>query len=81
MGWSTGPAIPSSTARWRLKVVAARGGRTRERLLAEARVLARGAPGDHPVYDVGPAADGVYIAMPLVEGGTLADCLAAGRRP
>ena len=65
-----------------LKVVAARAGRGRDRLLAEARAMARVEhPSIVPVYDVGPAADGVYIAMPLVAGGTLAAWLAARRRP
>lgn len=65
-----------------LKVVAARAGRGRDRLLAEARAMARVEhPSIVPVYDVGPAADGVYIAMPLVAGGTLAAWLATRRRP
>ena len=48
--------------------------RAQERLLEEARAMARlRHPSVVPVFDVGSTAHGVFIAMPLVRGGTLHD--------
>ncbi|HUQ04167.1 MAG TPA: serine/threonine-protein kinase [Kofleriaceae bacterium] len=56
--------------------------RARERLLDEARAMAKlRHPGVVPVFDVGATAHGVYIVMPLLAGGTLHDWLVAAARP
>jgi len=42
------------------------------RLLREAQAMARlRHPNVVPIFDVGPASGGVFVAMPLIEGGTL----------
>ncbi|HEY0476067.1 MAG TPA: protein kinase [Kofleriaceae bacterium] len=42
------------------------------RLLREAQAMARlRHPNVVPIFDVGPAGDGVFVAMPLIDGGTL----------
>ncbi len=65
-----------------IKVVAAQGSRTQQRLLAEARAMAKlSHPAVMPVFDVGDVADGVYIVMPLITGGTLHDWIHAAKRP
>lgn len=52
------------------------------RLLAEARTMARlSHPHVCPVFDVGAIGDRWFLAMALVEGGTLAQWLAHHRRP
>ncbi|MBK9030083.1 MAG: protein kinase [Myxococcales bacterium] len=67
-----------------IKVVqpTAMGAQGRERLLAEARAMARL---QHravvPVFDVGEHAGGVYVAMALLTGGTLHDWMHAAARP
>ncbi|MBK9036060.1 MAG: serine/threonine protein kinase [Myxococcales bacterium] len=67
-----------------IKVVqpTAAGASGRARLLAEARAMARL---HHravvPVFDVGEYAGGVYVAMALVQGGTLHDWMHAEPRP
>ena len=67
-----------------IKVVqpTAAGPRGRERLLAEARAMAKLRHRNVvPVFDVGEHAGGVYVAMELVAGGTLHDWLHAEARP
>ncbi|KAB2899521.1 MAG: tetratricopeptide repeat protein [Kofleriaceae bacterium] len=65
-----------------IKVVAARGGRRQERLLAEARTMAKlDHPAVMPVFDVGAIDAGVYIVMPYLAGGTLHDWIHAKPRP
>ena len=60
----------------------ASGARAQERLLAEARAMAKlRHPAVVPVFDVGTTDHGVYVVMPLVAGGTLHDWLRAERRP
>lgn len=61
-----------------IKVVLARSRTpdTTDRLLDEARTMARlRHPHVLPVFDVGATAHGVFMAMPLIEGGTLKDWL------
>jgi tetratricopeptide (TPR) repeat protein len=54
----------------------------RARLLREAQAMARVShPNVVPVYDVGSHADQVFVAMELVDGGTLTDWVSARRRP
>ncbi|TMQ22517.1 MAG: hypothetical protein E6J91_01185, partial [Deltaproteobacteria bacterium] len=51
------------------------------RLLREAQAMARlRHPNVVPIFDVGPAQDAVFVAMPLLEGGTLRGWLNAGGR-
>ena len=67
-----------------IKVVHARPGRrgSEERLLAEARAMARlRHPCVVPIFDVGTLDGGIYLVMPLVGGGTLRDWLGASVRP
>ena len=65
-----------------LKVVASRPGKSRDRLLAEARAMAKlEHPNVVPIYDVGATDDGIYLVMPLVAGGTLHDWIHARPRP
>ncbi|MBE7453259.1 MAG: serine/threonine protein kinase [Kofleriaceae bacterium] len=65
-----------------LKVVASRPGKSRDRLLAEARAMAKlEHPNVLPIYDVGATDDGIYFVMPLVAGGTLHDWIHARPRP
>ncbi len=65
-----------------LKVVASRPGKSRDRLLAEARAMAKlEHPNVLPIYDVGTTDDGIYLVMPLVAGGTLHDWIHARPRP
>jgi tetratricopeptide (TPR) repeat protein len=61
---------------------AKRGGAWRARMVREAQAMARLAhPNVLPVYDVGTLDDGrVFVAMELVEGGTLSGWLRAGER-
>ncbi len=55
--------------------------RAQERLVDEARAMATlRHPAVVPVFDVGVAADGVFIVMPLLRGGTLHDWMRE-RRP
>lgn len=63
-----------------IKVVSAQA-RSAERLLVEARAMARlDHPALMPVFDVGATEDGLFIVMPLVTGGTLHDWTHAERR-
>jgi tetratricopeptide (TPR) repeat protein len=58
------------------------GPKGRERLLAEARAMAKlRHRAVVPVFDVGEYAGGVYVAMALVKGGTLHDWMHAEARP
>ena len=58
------------------------GPKGRERLLAEARAMAKlRHRAVVPVHDVGEYAGGVYVAMALVTGGTLHDWMHAEARP
>jgi tetratricopeptide (TPR) repeat protein len=58
------------------------GAKGRERLLAEARAMAKlRHRAVVPVHDVGEYAGGVYVAMALVKGGTLHDWIHAEARP
>ena len=58
------------------------GPKGRERLLAEARAMAKlRHRAVVPVFDVGEHAGGVYVAMALVTGGTLHDWMHAEARP
>src|SRR3954465_7055759 len=51
------------------------------RLLREAQAMARlHHPNVVPIFDVGMADDAVFVAMPLIEGGTLKRWLRDGRR-
>jgi WD40 repeat protein len=51
------------------------------RLLREAQAMARlRHPNVVPIFDVGPAEDAVFVAMPLLEGGTLKAWLHGGPR-
>lgn len=63
-----------------LKLVHLEGGGSSDRLIAEARSLARL---EHPnvvvVHDVGREPDGVFIAMELVDGATLGEWMRASR--
>jgi eukaryotic-like serine/threonine-protein kinase len=64
-----------------IKVVGARG-RSQDRLLGEARAMAKlDHPALMPVFDVGPIDDGVYVVMPFLPGGTLHDWIHAQPRP
>jgi tetratricopeptide (TPR) repeat protein/predicted Ser/Thr protein kinase len=55
---------------------------SRARLLREAQAMARlSHPNVMPVYDVGTVADEVFLAMELVEGGTLSAWMGAAERP
>jgi eukaryotic-like serine/threonine-protein kinase len=64
-----------------IKVVLPRAGRSQQRLLDEARALAKlRHPAVVPVFDVGTVDDCVYIVMPLLGGGTMHDW-ARVRRP
>ncbi|HEX3478557.1 MAG TPA: protein kinase [Kofleriaceae bacterium] len=52
------------------------------RLLREAQAMARlHHPNVVPIFDVGQAGDAVFVAMPLIEGGTLKRWLRGGARP
>jgi protein kinase-like protein len=64
-----------------IKLVHSQGTRaSRWRVLGEARALARlRHPHVIPIFDVGTADAGVFVTMPLVEGGTLRDWLRGGR--
>lgn len=67
-----------------IKVVqpSAAGARGRDRLLAEARAMAKlRHRAVVPVFDVGEFAGGVYVAMALVTGGTLHDWMHDAVRP
>ncbi len=58
------------------------GPKGRDRLLAEARAMAKlRHRAVVPVHDVGEYAGGVYVAMALVKGGTLHDWMHAEARP
>jgi hypothetical protein len=58
------------------------GPKGRDRLLAEARAMAKlRHRAVVPVFDVGEYAGGVYVAMALVKGGTLHDWMHAEARP
>ena len=62
-----------------IKVVRGRHG---DRLLDEARAMAKLRHGNIvPVFDVASSEHGVYVVMPLYEGGTLHDWLTAKPRP
>ena len=55
---------------------------SRARLLREAQAMARlSHPNVMPVYDVGMVGDEVFLAMELVDGGTLSTWLRAAERP
>ncbi len=55
-----------------IKVVRAGGDASESRLLREAQAMARlRHPNVVPIFDVGPAEGAVFVAMPLLEGGTL----------
>jgi Protein kinase domain len=52
------------------------------RLLREAQAMAKlRHPNVVPIFDVGPADNAVFVAMPLLEGGTLRSWLRDGPRP
>ncbi len=58
------------------------GRKAQDRLLDEARIMARlKHPAVIPVFDVGTTQDGVFVVMPLVNGGTLHEWLQAEPRP
>ena len=65
-----------------IKLVRTGGGRSSgARLLREAQAMARlRHPNVLPIFDVGPAEDAVFVAMPLIEGGTLRGWLNGGVR-
>ena len=64
-----------------IKLLGDRGELAQERLLREAQAMARlGHPNVVAIHEVGRHADAVYIAMELVEGGTLASWLRGGER-
>jgi len=62
-----------------IKVVRAGGEASETRLLREAQAMARlRHPNVVPIFDVGPAEGAVFVAMPLLEGGTLRHWLHSG---
>src|SRR3954466_1213079 len=62
-----------------IKVVRAGDASSGTRLLREAQAMARlRHPNVLPICDVGPAEDAVFVAMPLLEGGTLRHWLHSG---
>jgi eukaryotic-like serine/threonine-protein kinase len=64
-----------------IKVVGARG-RSQDRLLLEARAMAKlDHPSVMPVFDVGTLDEGIYVVMPFLSGGTLHDWIHAKPRP
>jgi len=64
-----------------IKVVHAGDASSGARLLREARAMAQlRHPNVVPIFDVGPAQGAVFVAMPLLEGGTLRDWLHSGAR-
>ena len=64
-----------------IKVVRAGGDASETRLLREAQAMARlRHPNVVPIFDVGPAEGAVFVAMPLLEGGTLRRWLHSGAR-
>jgi serine/threonine-protein kinase len=64
-----------------LKVLRSTGGGAQLRLMREAQAMARlSHPNVLAIYDVGPLEDGVFLAVELVEGGTLRQWLAARPR-
>ncbi len=65
-----------------IKVVQAGTGRSLERLLVEARAMAKlDHPSIVPVFDVGTIDDAVYMVMPYIAGGTLHEWIHSGRKP
>jgi hypothetical protein len=73
---------PDLERRIALKVLRAGGGGAEQRLLREARAMARLVhPNVVTVHEVGSASGRDYIAMELVEGQTLAEWLRSERRP
>jgi predicted Ser/Thr protein kinase len=72
---------PDLERRVALKVLRSEGGEARQRLLREARALARLThPNVVTVHEVGSATGRDYVAMELIEGETLADWLKAAPR-
>src|SRR5262249_51831949 len=64
-----------------IKVVLAGDASSGARLLREAKAMAQlRHPNVVPIFDVGPAEGAVFVAMPLLEGGTLRDWLHSGAR-
>ena len=64
-----------------LKVLRSTGGGAQLRLMREAQAMARlSHPNVLAIHDVGPLDDGVFLAVELVDGGTLRQWLAARRR-
>lgn len=64
-----------------IKVIASQQGRSQERLLGEARAMAKlSHPAVVPVYDVGAIDDRVYVVMSYMRGGTLHEWIHGERR-
>jgi tetratricopeptide (TPR) repeat protein/tRNA A-37 threonylcarbamoyl transferase component Bud32 len=65
-----------------IKVIESPPGDDAERRLDEARAMAKVShPQLVPIFDVGATRDGIYIVMPFLSGGTLADWLRVEQRP
>jgi hypothetical protein len=65
-----------------IKLVRGNSASSRVRLVREAQAMARVRhPNVVPIFDVGPIGDDVFVAMPLLEGGTLRSWLGGRARP